>query len=127
MAVKLKTPSEIEIMHQAGQTVCRVLEHLAELIAPGVTTAELDDQAQRMITQAGCDALFKGVPKGGRALDFGCGPGRAMVKYQDRLDSIDGVDISPKNIDKAIEYLDCAGIHRTTLDVNNGVYLEHVA
>jgi ubiquinone/menaquinone biosynthesis C-methylase UbiE len=70
--------------------------------------------------------LFKGVPKGGRALDFGCGPGRAIVKYQDRFDSIDGVDISPQNIDKAIEYLEWSGISTPSLWVNNGVDLQEV-
>ncbi len=70
--------------------------------------------------------LFKGVPERGRALDFGCGPGRAIVKYRDRFDSIDGVDISDQNIDKAIEYLDWAGIQIPSLYVNNGVDLRAI-
>lgn len=73
------------------------------------------------------ECLFRGVPEGGRALDFGCGPGRAMVRYRDRFDIIDGVDISPQNIDKAIEYLAWAGISTPTFYANNGVDLEDVA
>ena len=34
-------------------------------------------------------------------LDFGCGPGRNIVKYSDRFNRIDGVDISETNLEKA--------------------------
>lgn len=36
-----------------------------------------------------------------RALDFGCGPGRNLVKYADKFNQIDGVDISIKNLENA--------------------------
>lgn len=34
-------------------------------------------------------------------LDFGCGPGRNLVKYRDTFKEIHGVDIAQKNIDNA--------------------------
>lgn len=37
-------------------------------------------------------------------LDFGCGPGRNLVKYKDKFKQLDGVDISPINIAKAKGY-----------------------
>lgn len=70
--------------------------------------------------------LFKGVPEGGCALDFGCGPGRAIVKYRDRFARIDGVDISKQNIVKAKEYLEWAEVPVNNLWVNNGVDLQNV-
>ena len=35
------------------------------------------------------------------ALDYGCGPGRNIVKFHNRFKRIDGVDISSINLDKA--------------------------
>ena len=35
------------------------------------------------------------------ALDFGCGPGRNLVKFADKLKRLDGVDISQNNLDNA--------------------------
>jgi 2-polyprenyl-3-methyl-5-hydroxy-6-metoxy-1,4-benzoquinol methylase len=34
-------------------------------------------------------------------LDFACGPGRNIVKYSNIFKRVDGVDISPVNIEKA--------------------------
>lgn len=36
------------------------------------------------------------------ALDFGCGPGRSIVKFANRFSRIDGCDISQKNLDNAV-------------------------
>lgn len=108
MAVKLKTPSEIEMMHQAGQTVCRVLEHLAELIAPGVTTAELDDQAQRMITQAGCEALFKGVPSPRAGYPF---PASICVSIDNQV--VHGIPSSKRKLEEGqLVSIDCGVRHK---------------
>lgn len=59
--VKLKSPAEIDIMRQAGRLVRRVLDRMHELAQPGVTTAELNAEAERMIAAAGAEALFRGV------------------------------------------------------------------
>jgi len=37
-------------------------------------------------------------------LDFGCGPGRNLVKYGSRFKRLDGADISPINLEKAKGY-----------------------
>ena len=66
MAIKLKSPREIELMRQAGSVVHQVLSRLGEMVAPGVTTGELDAEAERLTRDLGAEALFKGVPgKGG--------------------------------------------------------------
>ena len=56
----LKTPEEIERMRRAGRVVHQVLERMADLARPGVTTAELNVVAEEMIRQAGGEALFRG-------------------------------------------------------------------
>jgi methionyl aminopeptidase len=62
VAVKLKSPREIELMRRAGAVVHQVLVRLGEMIAPGVTTAELDAEAERLTSSLGAECLFKGVP-----------------------------------------------------------------
>lgn len=49
-------------MRQAGALVHRVLERLGEMVVPGVTTAGLDAEAERLTRESGAEALFKGVP-----------------------------------------------------------------
>ena len=70
MAICLKTPQQIEKMRQAGRVVRRVLDRLGEMIAPGVTTEELDAEAARICAEAGCEPLFSGVPGRGEAGPF---------------------------------------------------------
>ena len=70
MAIKLKTPEQIEQMRQAGRIVRQVLDRLSELIAPGVTTGQLDAEAERLCRAAGAESLFKGVPGRGGGEPF---------------------------------------------------------
>jgi SAM-dependent methyltransferase len=46
----------------------------------------------------------------GVALDFGCGPGRNIVKFKGYFQRIDGVDISPVNLENAIKWISSNGI-----------------
>ncbi len=48
-----KTAGEIELMDEANQIVHRILDEIAEIIAPGVTTAELNRRAEATIRAAG--------------------------------------------------------------------------
>lgn len=57
----LKSDREIDLIRQAGRVVFRVLSRMRELARPGVTTAELNAIAEKMIDEAGGTALFKGV------------------------------------------------------------------
>ena len=59
--IVLKSAREIELMRRSGRLVCEVLSELEGLTEPGVTTAELNEIAERRIAQAGATALFKGV------------------------------------------------------------------
>lgn len=57
----LKSAREIELMRAAGRVVRRVHDRVAEIIGPGVTTAQLNAEAETIIKDAGGEALFKGV------------------------------------------------------------------
>ncbi len=54
----LKTSREIELMDEANRIVHRVLDGIAERIAPGVTTKELDIFAESLIRAAGAVPAF---------------------------------------------------------------------
>ena len=56
----LKRPSEIDLMAEAGVVNRQALEKVAEAIAPGVSTAELDRIAEDAIISAGGRPAFKG-------------------------------------------------------------------
>lgn len=66
--------------------------------------------------------LFKDIETIGKiALDFGCGPGRNIVKFANRFRRIDGVDISQVNLDKAQEWFIHNKLHFTPiLKMNSG-------
>jgi methionyl aminopeptidase len=55
-----RTAAELERMREAGRLVGDVLTELSAMVAPGVTTAELDAVAERRITAAGAIPAFKG-------------------------------------------------------------------
>ncbi|HKS07944.1 MAG TPA: type I methionyl aminopeptidase [Pyrinomonadaceae bacterium] len=55
-----KSKRELEKMRAAGRLVGQVLNHLRTLVAPGVTTMEVDRAAEKMIRDAGALPTFKG-------------------------------------------------------------------
>ncbi len=82
MAVQLKSPEQIEAMRQAGRIVRRVLNALGEMVAPGVTTEELNARAEEITAAAGAVCLFKGVPGRGKAGPF---PGAICASLNDEV------------------------------------------
>lgn len=58
--VTLKSVREIQLMREAGRVVARVLEALKAKAAPGITMAELDEEAERLIRKLGAIPSFKG-------------------------------------------------------------------
>jgi len=59
-----------------------VLDRLGEMIAPGVTTEELDDEAECLCRRHGGLCLFKGVPGRGRAGPF---PGNICASLNEEV------------------------------------------
>jgi methionyl aminopeptidase len=61
-----KSPREIDRMRRAGRVVAEVLALLESELKPGVTTAHLDQLAERHIRAAGAVPSFKGYLGGGK-------------------------------------------------------------
>ncbi|HVL70072.1 MAG TPA: type I methionyl aminopeptidase [Vicinamibacterales bacterium] len=55
-----KSPAEIERMRAAAALVADVLAELAAMVAPGVSTLELDAAAERLVREGGAEPAFKG-------------------------------------------------------------------
>jgi methionyl aminopeptidase len=55
-----RSAAELEQMRDAGRLVGEVLTELASKVAPGVSTAELDELAEKRIVRAGATPAFKG-------------------------------------------------------------------
>ena len=58
--IKIKTNDEIERMADAGKLLSEVLSALREMVKPGMTTGEMDREAERRIRAAGAAPSFKG-------------------------------------------------------------------
>ncbi|HTO97657.1 MAG TPA: type I methionyl aminopeptidase, partial [Myxococcales bacterium] len=60
MPVELKNREEIGHMREAGRIVAEILDALEKAVAPGVSTWELDQLAERLIHEKGARPAFKG-------------------------------------------------------------------
>jgi methionyl aminopeptidase len=58
--IEIKSPEQILSMREAGLVVARTLEVLRSAVGPGVSTADLDELAEREIRGAGATPSFKG-------------------------------------------------------------------
>lgn len=55
---KIKTKDEIELMRIGGKHLAAVLREVEKLVAPGVTTKELNDLAEKKIRETGDEPAF---------------------------------------------------------------------
>jgi methionyl aminopeptidase len=62
--IVLKSAAEIDKMRRAGKVVAEVLDKMRERVAPGVTTAELDELAESIIRKHNAVPSFLGYPPG---------------------------------------------------------------
>lgn len=61
--IPIKKPDEIEKMRRAGETAAHILNALADMVRPGVTTGEIDRAAARLMEEAGVRSAFLGYNK----------------------------------------------------------------
>ena len=80
--VTIKRPEEIARMRHAGAILAGVLEALEGALRPGVTTAELDAIAARIIRDADAVPSFLGYQGGGGAIPF---PGTICASINDEV------------------------------------------
>jgi methionyl aminopeptidase len=60
MSIVCKSSTEIEKMRRSGRMVRQVLDSVREVVAPGVTTMDLERVAERKIKELGAKPAFKG-------------------------------------------------------------------
>jgi methionyl aminopeptidase len=60
MAIVCKSVAEIEKMRRSGRVVRDVLDHLRNLVAPGMTTMSLERAAEQRMQELGAKPAFKG-------------------------------------------------------------------
>ncbi|MBU0612338.1 type I methionyl aminopeptidase [Patescibacteria group bacterium] len=53
MAIIIKTPEEIKIIREGGKRLATVLNKVKEMVAPGISTKDLDDYARKLISEMG--------------------------------------------------------------------------
>jgi len=78
----LKSPAEVAIMDEANRIIRAILDDLADLVRPGVSTGDLDEFAESRIRQAGGVPAFKGYPHRGDGHDF---PGTICASVNDEV------------------------------------------
>ena len=62
MSISLKTDEQLAIMRRANLLVYEVLQVLAKMVVPGITTVELDEKAREMLKERGAEPAFLGYP-----------------------------------------------------------------
>jgi methionyl aminopeptidase len=60
--IELKRPREIELMRAAGRLVAEAHRLVKGLVAPGITTREIDRAVEELFESRGAIPLFKGYP-----------------------------------------------------------------
>lgn len=58
--IPIKSPREIEAMRVAGATASAILQELAKMVRPGITTGEIDQQAAVLMRDHDCRSAFLG-------------------------------------------------------------------
>ena len=58
MSVIIKTPSQIELMREAGRILAQVHDELEKIIEPGISTLQIDQAGEKLIRSFGCEPSF---------------------------------------------------------------------
>ena len=60
--IEAKSPGELETMDRANRVVRQILGELVERVRPGVSTGELNQYAEKRLSELGAGPAFKGYP-----------------------------------------------------------------
>lgn len=58
--INLRTGSEVDGLREAGHLAADILRQCSEMVAPGITTGEIDEAAGALIEKSGCTSAFLG-------------------------------------------------------------------
>lgn len=58
MAVSIKSEKEIQLMREAGKILAMIHDELGSMIAPGISTMDIDKKARELMKQNGCTPSF---------------------------------------------------------------------
>jgi methionyl aminopeptidase len=58
--IAIRSPKELDLLREANRIVADVLKRVAEMVRPGVSTAELDQEAEELIRAMEATPSFKG-------------------------------------------------------------------
>jgi len=80
--ITIKTPEEIELLHEGGKRLARILRVIAESATPGVSTKELNDKAEALIREGGDTPSFLGYKPNGAGRPY---PATLCVSVNDEI------------------------------------------
>src|SRR3989338_10570324 len=66
--IHLKTSEEVQIMAEGGKILETALKEIEKMVAPGITTLQLDRAAEALILKHGAKPAFKGYEGFGYSL-----------------------------------------------------------
>ncbi len=78
----IKTPEEIELLRVGGQRLATVLYKVKDIVAPGVSTYELDQYAEKLIREYGDEPAFLNYQPDGAKTPF---PASLCVSVNDEV------------------------------------------
>ncbi len=93
MTIRLKSEEEIAVMREGGRRHAEILRTLAAMVAPGVSTAALEDEAMRLIEAGGDKSAFLGYKPVGAKRPF---PAALCVSINDEI--VHGIPNEPGRV-----------------------------
>lgn len=78
----VRNENERETLREAGKKHASILKQLAAMVVPGISTAELEDEARRLIAEAGAEAAFLGYQPHGAKRPY---PAALCVSVNDAI------------------------------------------
>ncbi|MBP9748057.1 MAG: type I methionyl aminopeptidase [Candidatus Pacebacteria bacterium] len=82
MAIIIKTKEEIEILREGGKRLATVLNKVRDIVAPGVSTKDLDMYAEKLIREMGDEPAFLNYRPAGARTPF---PASLCVSVNDEI------------------------------------------
>ena len=66
----IKTPEEIEKLREGGRILATVIDKVAAMVKPGISTQDLEERAKKLIERAGAKPAFLGYHSHGRESEY---------------------------------------------------------